>query len=48
MKEIIGLNINKIKVGQFYLPYKERLQTIKELKEKYPRAYKKYKESNKK
>ena len=42
MKSLLKKEINSVIPGQLYKPYKERLPTIKELAEKYPRAYREY------
>jgi len=42
MKDLITQNIAKINTGEFYTPYTQRIPSIEELKEKYPKAYQKY------
>ncbi len=42
LKPIIDQNISNMKTGSLFIPYKERLPSPEELKEKYPKAYKVY------
>jgi site-specific DNA-methyltransferase (adenine-specific) len=42
LKSLLTKEINSITPGQLYKPYKDRLPTIEELAEKYPRAYREY------
>ncbi|MHA1770826.1 MAG: DNA-methyltransferase [Candidatus Thorarchaeota archaeon] len=42
LREIIDSAVLKVRPGQFYVPYSERLPSIEELARKYPRAYKEY------
>lgn len=50
MQRIIDKNLQNVMLGQSYRPYMDRLPTIEELAQRYPRAYQAYllKESNKK
>jgi site-specific DNA-methyltransferase (adenine-specific) len=42
LKPLLKKEISSVTPGQLYKPYKERLSTIEELAEKYPRAYREY------
>ncbi|MCK5265476.1 MAG: site-specific DNA-methyltransferase [Candidatus Thorarchaeota archaeon] len=42
LKPLLKEEINSVTPGQFFKSYKERLPTIEELAEKYPRAYREY------
>ncbi|TFG30815.1 site-specific DNA-methyltransferase [Candidatus Thorarchaeota archaeon] len=42
LKPLLKKEINSVTPGQLYRPYKERLPTIEELAENYPRAYREY------
>ncbi|MHA1248031.1 MAG: DNA-methyltransferase [Candidatus Thorarchaeota archaeon] len=42
LQPIIDAEIAGVEPGQFYIPYRDRLPTIRELAEKYPRAFKEY------
>ncbi len=42
LKSLLKKEINSVTPGQFFKSYKERLPTIEELAEKYPRAYREY------
>ncbi len=42
MKSLLKKEIDSVNPGELYNPYKERLPTIEELAEKYPRAYREY------
>ncbi len=42
MKSLLKKEIDSVNPGELYKPYKERLPTIEDLAEKYPRAYREY------
>jgi len=42
LKPLLAKEISSVTPGQLYKPYNERLPTIEELAEKYPRAYREY------
>ncbi len=42
MRRVIDTELSNVVPGLFYTPYTERLPTIEELAERYPRAYKEY------
>jgi site-specific DNA-methyltransferase (adenine-specific) len=42
MKDVIDSNIRNVNIGEYYTPYENRLPTVDELSEKYPRAYREY------
>lgn len=42
MKPIINNGLEKVEIGEFYIPYKEIPLDIEKLRKKYPRAYKEY------
>ncbi len=42
VRPLIDKNLQKVTLGQSYKPYKDRLPTIEELAQKYPRAYQEF------
>ncbi len=42
LKPLLDKEISSVTPGQLYRPYKERLPSVEELAEKYPRAYREY------
>ena len=42
LRLLLDTELGKVKSGEFYIPYKERLPTIEELAELYPKAYREY------
>jgi site-specific DNA-methyltransferase (adenine-specific) len=43
MQSIIEDNLAKVHLGEFYQPYANRLPSLEELKQKYPKSYEKFK-----
>ncbi|TFF91844.1 site-specific DNA-methyltransferase [Candidatus Thorarchaeota archaeon] len=42
LEDLILANVAAVELGQFYVPYSERVPSIEELARKYPRAYREY------